>query len=479
MIVLSRFVAVFFFSILALPALAQEETDSTSTELTKQDAITIGVEQILKIQNEDGAWPYEGVYRVNRKIPTGYRIGGTAICCEALLYATDGDNDEANQAIKRGVRLILDELETPAMQASQRNRYDVRVWGHIYALDLFCRLKASKRSLDAEIDKSIDSWIPKLTKILISEEIESGGWNYANRRAHAGFVTAPAVQALMWASQLGQDVPRFVFQRAANALARSRNSLGAFSYSGDERKRRPTKIPSSIARSTNCESTLSLLGLSRELSIKKALADFHEHWDELEKRRKKTGTHVAPYGIAPYYFYYAHRFAAQAISQLPKEFRAAEHKKLFAQLLKTRDEDGTWNDRVFARSRAYGTAMSVLALLEDKVPVPQKFQDGEQENDKDKPKTQAGIQVDLDLLDPDFTIEVFVGGKLRIAGQTVALDGLKKWIEDNLRREPSTVLISAEGNVKTGTVEQIKSIISSEFASIKKLYVGIKEDSNQ
>ena len=123
--------------------------------------------------------------------------------------------------------------------------------------------------------------------------------------------------------------------------------------------------------------------------------------------------------------------------------------------------------------------MSVLALLEDKVPVPQKFQDGEQENDKDKPKTQAGIQVDLDLLDPDFTIEVFVGGKLRIAGQTVALDGFKKWIEDNLRREPSTVLISAEGNVKTGTVEQIKSIISSEFASIKKLYVGIKEDSNQ
>jgi hypothetical protein len=29
-----------------------------------------------------------------------------------------------------------------------------------------------------------------------------------------------------------------------------------------------------------------------------------------------------------------------------------------------RDADGTWNDRVFPRSASFGTAMSVLALLE-------------------------------------------------------------------------------------------------------------------
>jgi hypothetical protein len=41
--------------------------------------------------------------------------------------------------------------------------------------------------------------------------------------------------------------------------------------------------------------------------------------------------------------------------------------------LKTRDDDGTWNDRVFARSRSYGTAMVILALINEKTPAPPKF----------------------------------------------------------------------------------------------------------
>ena len=32
--------------------------------------------------------------------------------------------------------------------------------------------------------------------------------------------------------------------------------------------------------------------------------------------------------------------------------------------MSVRDEDGTWNDRVFPRSAAYGTAVTVLAFTE-------------------------------------------------------------------------------------------------------------------
>ena len=85
---------------------------------------------------------------------------------------------------------------------------------------------------------------------------------------------------------------------------------------------------------------------------------------ELEKRRKKTGTHVAPYGVAPYYFFYAFTHAAMAIELLPESGRAADRARVREILFKVRDADGTWNDRVFARSAAFGTAMSVLALLE-------------------------------------------------------------------------------------------------------------------
>jgi hypothetical protein len=100
---------------------------------------------------------------------------------------------------------------------------------------------------------------------------------------------------------------------------------------------------------------------------------FHEHWDELKKRHQQTGTHVPPFSIAPYYFYYGHRYAAQAIELLPESERPAERERLLKTVLRTRDADGTWNDRVFPRSKNYGTAMIVLALMAERVPSPPKF----------------------------------------------------------------------------------------------------------
>jgi hypothetical protein len=98
--------------------------------------------------------------------------------------------------------------------------------------------------------------------------------------------------------------------------------------------------------------------------VRFAVEKFFEFWPELEKRRKKTGTHVAPYGVAPYYFFYAFTHAAAAIELLPEAERAANRTKFRELLFKVRDADGTWNDRVFPRSASFGTAMSVLALVE-------------------------------------------------------------------------------------------------------------------
>ena len=69
-------------------------------------------------------------------------------------------------------------------------------------------------------------------------------------------------------------------------------------------------------------------------------------------------------GIAPYYFFYAHRFAAQAIEFLPEAERAGYRAKLYSLLWHVREEDGGWNDRVFPRSENFGTAMTLFALNE-------------------------------------------------------------------------------------------------------------------
>jgi hypothetical protein len=335
------------------------------------DLIQKAVAELVKMQEEGGQWPYEGVYRVGGKIPVGYRVGGTALVADTLLHAAPADK-AAREALDKGLAFVLKELDDPLMVPSTKDAYDVRVWGHACALEFLCHVRAARAA--GEHAQAIDAWVPKLVETLITEEIEGGGWNYATRQRPASFVTAPVTQALLAARGQGEKVPDEVLERARKVLEAGRTPDGAFVYSGAARGREGDVLPGSAARSAVCETTLLLLGGGSTEAVQAALDAFHTHWDELEKRRKKSGTHEGKYSIAPYYFYYGHRYAAQAIEALPEKVRTAERERLLQVILKTRDEDGTWNDRVFPRSRNYGSAMIVLALLGDKAPLPPKFQ---------------------------------------------------------------------------------------------------------
>jgi hypothetical protein len=135
-------------------------------------------------------------------------------------------------------------------------------------------------------------------------------------------------------------------------------------YSGGKGiKDKADQIPGAVGRMCAAEVAMTLAGRGSPEGLERAIEAFCAHWDALEVRRAKTGTHVAPYGVAPYYFYYAHYYAAQAIALLPED-RRAKHWTAFNELLfRTRSAEGTWNDRVFPRSANFGTAMSMMALL--------------------------------------------------------------------------------------------------------------------
>jgi hypothetical protein len=360
-----------FLPFLAVPA-APEPKDKEKEKPKPADLLRVAVRELVKMQEDGGQWPYEGVHRVERQIPVGYRVGGTSLVAQTLLYAAS-DDKEAQAAVQRGLAFVLKELDDPAMKPSAEDTYDVRVWGHACALEFLCHVRARKAAGDHA--KKVEVWIPKLVETLVTEEIPGGGWNYANHKRPASFVTAPVAQALLLARSQSEKVPDAIFERARKALEAGRTKDGAFQYSGAASgTERDDKPPASAARSAVCETTLVLLGGGSTDAVQSALDAFYKHWDELEKRRKKTGTHEGPYHIAPYYFYYGHRYAAQAIQMLPEKNRAKERERLLETILKTRDDDGTWNDRVFARSRNYGTAMIVLALLGDQAPLPPKFE---------------------------------------------------------------------------------------------------------
>ncbi|MFI4855388.1 MAG: hypothetical protein ACIAQF_10485 [Phycisphaerales bacterium JB065] len=339
----------------------------------QQEAVRVAVARLLEMEEgpDRGEWPYEGVYRVGRRIPIGYRVGGTAIVCETLIHTRGWDEDPARrEAVERGIRFVLASREHPLMNPVYDGGYDVRGWGYTTALSMLT-LAAESGKFEAEQTQSMRDGAAWYLKAIEQTEIpQAGGWNYARRPGietvspPSSFMTAMTVLAIMDAKDAGLEVDQGVLDRAVVFLESSRADTGEYVYSGTAQQRRAGGVPGATGRMLVSEVALQRVGKGDMDRLRASLAAFVEHWDELEKRRAKPGTHQPPYGVAPYYFYFAHRYAAEAVELLPEEERAAERAKVLGLLWLTRDaEDGTWNDRVFPRSASYGTAMSVLAIL--------------------------------------------------------------------------------------------------------------------
>lgn len=345
---------------------------------TDAEAISMGVAKIVSMQEKGpGAdiaqeWAYEGVYRVGGKIPYGYRVGGTSIASLALLAAPGFAEDATRKdAVARAIDFVAKSKDEPLLSPEYAGGYDVRGWAHCYGLRFLVAAKKANAVGDAQ-KPAVDAAIAFYLDALVKTEIPKvGGWQYArgpgieNPCSTSPFMTAPCLMALLEAKASGLVVSDELIARTVKALEMTRGESGYVAYNAQ----RPTRddagqIPGAIGRMCAVEVALARAGKGDEKRIRFAVEKFFEFWPELEKRRKKSGTHVAPYGVAPYYFFYAFTHAAAAIEFLPESERAANRAKFRATLFEVRDADGTWNDRVFPRSAAFGTAMSVLALVE-------------------------------------------------------------------------------------------------------------------
>ncbi len=357
----------------ASPDADEPEPLAVVTPQMQMQAVTQAVGAILAMEEgpDRGEWPYEGVYRVRRQIPIGYRVGGTAIVCEALLEAPGWEDDEARrQAVERGIRFVLASREHPLMSPEYDGGYDVRGWGYTAALSMLVRALDGNR-FDEPTAKSLREGVEWYLNAIETTEIpQAGGWNYARRPGietvspPSSFMTAMTVLALVDAKKAGFEVDPQVLTRAVTFLEASRADSGEYVYSGTAAQRRPGGVLGATGRMLVSEIALHRMGKGDTDRLRASLDAFAEHWDELEKRRAKPGTHEPPYGVAPYYFYFAHRYAAEAVELLPEAEREAQRAQVLGLLWRTRDaESGTWNDRVFPRSAGYGTAMSVLAIL--------------------------------------------------------------------------------------------------------------------
>lgn len=319
-------------------------------------------------------WPYEGVYRVDGQIPVGYRIGGTAIVVESLVKAPGYKDDAARKdAVAKAVKFICETREHPLMsEADYDAGYDVRGWGYIYGLRILSYLKRehlTPAGQEAAADAAAAWYLAALQK---TEIPEVGGWNYARPPGRtkvappSSFMTASGLEALYEAKAAGHPVDPAVVARALDCLERSRGPAGAVAYSIEPRRVSASgggdRTPGSTGRMCAAESALLEGGRGSVDRVRSAVDAFIVHWKWLNDRRAKTGTHIGPYQIAPYYFMYAHHYAARAVELLPANEREEYRRRINELLFSVRDEAGAWNDRVFKRSSAYGTAMALLAF---------------------------------------------------------------------------------------------------------------------
>ena len=307
-------------------------------------------------------WPYEGVYRVGQdgRIPSGYRVGGTAIVCLALLEAWPVEEQRARAALARGADFVLGMLESDGdMLEGRKTGYDVRGWGFTYALAL-ARVGCEHEAFDEDRRAALRASVPVLLERLADNRQPDGGWNYTGYKC-SPFQTGATVLELLDAREAGFEVPEELLGPSLDALARTRTETVTYTYDG--RGRGAVPGPASAARSAVAELALVRGGREDTESLVTAVDVFFDGWEELHARAGRQGTHEGDYGIAPYYFFFGHRYAAEAIEALPESLRAKRREDLRQALLRTRDERGAWNDRIFPRSEAYGTAMALLALL--------------------------------------------------------------------------------------------------------------------
>lgn len=360
--------------------LAKAIADGVAHLLAKQSSMVAG--------KDNSEWPYEGVYRVRGQIPEGYRVGGTAICALALIEAPGYADDPARKdAVARAIDFIIAGTDVPLLSPkTYEGGYDVRSWAYIYAIEFFARLKnageGNAGGYPADKAAACDAAMKWYIDALEATEIpKEGGWNYARRgkadepSAPSSFMTGPALQALFEARKAGYDVDDAIVGRAMDFLEKTKFASGAVAYSGPATGRLSTgsATPGAVGRMLVVETTLVLGGRGDVDRVRGALDAFIVHWDWLKQRKQQTGTHVAPYGVAPYYFMFAHRYAAQAIEVLPVPERPEYRRRVNNLLFSVREEDGSWNDRVFPRSSAYGTAFAMLAMLDASATPPAKW----------------------------------------------------------------------------------------------------------
>jgi hypothetical protein len=364
-------------------------TPPTNEEL--DSSIERGVDFLVESQRNSGAWggPQKtkglNIYAPGMASHLAFRTGTTALATMALCEARemfDGDRRErVEAAIDRGQAWLLehsDELvrAEPDQYVSQMGIALYSIWGHAYAIHAILPLYER-----AEGDEELQGQLKELLKYhvgrLKTSEFINGGWSYYDEGAKTltpsgspfSFSTATVLIALKEAEKLGVDFPEPLAKKAIASLLRQRYPDFSYAY-GEYLKYRPrydiNRPAGSLGRSQVCNLALRMYGdehVTDEV-LRTWLNRLFARNGWLSIGRKRPIPHSSDFGVAGYFYYYGHFYAALCIEELPEDERAYFFDHLARILLPLQEKDGSWWDYpLYDYHQGWGTAMAVSALV--------------------------------------------------------------------------------------------------------------------
>ncbi len=371
-------------------------------------SIKRGVDFLLKTQRKSGAWgsPETGkYYQIWAPVPGAhhaYRTGTSALAVMSLVEASSlfpgEEQEKIEAAIDRAQRWLMDEggdlrRSAPDMYNNYFGHALYNVWGHAYAIQAAVKLHAraaGDTELQAKLKKLIEYHIHRLKQ----DSFINGGWGYYDdpfsdkygnaikpRRAKQerptgssiSFTTATVLIALKDAEKLGIEIPEKLTKPAVDSILRQRYPDFAYAY-GEYLKYAPrmdiNRPGGSLGRSQVCNLALRLYG--DQLVTDQVLETWLDRlvvrngWLSMSRKRNypAQSPHYGDFGVAGYFYYYGHYYAALCIEELPLAKRQFYQDHLANILLPLQERDGSWWDYIlYDYHQQYGTAMAVSTLV--------------------------------------------------------------------------------------------------------------------
>lgn len=297
----TKYTGIIFGLILAFPIVALVERNRPDDKVSR--CIQKGIGYLIKSQR-DGRW-YDPKRRRTQAI--------SSIAAMALLCFPDAQSEGSLRAVKKGLSYLL---RKPIIRDP---------WNLCFSLLFLKRCLRHPRFQGSQ--DQIKQKIIHILEGIAETQLKDGGWDYGWDYSTGGstsFTTAIVLLTLKEAQDAGFKTPRRVIKRGIRSLRRLRIGPGVFSYTGGKRIQRWASRKGSVGRGCVCELALFRWSSAGPGDLKKALKNFFKYRSTLVKwlkRSRKRGTHRGPYGIAPYYFFFAHHFASLVVEELGQKFK--------------------------------------------------------------------------------------------------------------------------------------------------------------